>query len=80
MQLYVCMVGLHALPCRWYATDPDLSCISPDDAQKWTEHFAALSYGDSLFSLALSPFLSKLSSEHVQVRQHKPLTDKMVHL
>ena len=55
------------LLCRWYAGQPDLSGILPDDAARWTEHFAALSYGDPLFSLALSPLLSTHSPPRVQV-------------
>lgn len=59
----------HACPCRWYADQPDIASILPDDAQRWTEHFAALSYGDPLFSLALSPLLSRHSPLPVQVVQ-----------
>ncbi|KAL3155979.1 hypothetical protein ABBQ32_012970 [Trebouxia sp. C0010 RCD-2024] len=60
--------SLAALLHRWYAEQPDLSGLLPDDAQRWTEHFAALSYGDPLFSLALSPLLSTQSPVPVQVR------------
>ncbi|KAL3145854.1 hypothetical protein ABBQ38_015223 [Trebouxia sp. C0009 RCD-2024] len=60
--------SLAALLHRWYAEQPDLSGLLPDDAQRWTEHFAALSYGDPLFSLALSPLLSTQSPVPVQAR------------
>lgn len=63
------LVLKHMRVRRWYADQPDLLSILPDDAQRWTEHFAALSYGDPLFSLALSPLLSRHSPLRVQVVQ-----------
>ncbi|KAA6423692.1 MAG: hypothetical protein FRX49_06263 [Trebouxia sp. A1-2] len=70
-----------ALMQRWSQKQPDLSSISPDDAQKWTEHFAAVSYGDPLFALALSSLLSHCSACEVQVIVLQTLADeKCLHL
>ena len=55
--------------CRWCQGQPDLSEISSDDAQKWAEHFTAVSFGDPLFALALAPLLSRYSSSATKVRQ-----------
>ncbi|KAL0037871.1 hypothetical protein WJX79_003110 [Trebouxia sp. C0005] len=65
-----------ALMQRWSQKQPDLSSISPDDAQKWTEHFAAVSYGDPLFALALSSLLSHCSACEVQVIVLQTLADE----
>lgn len=44
-----------------------LASIMQEDAVKWTESFAADSFGDSLFAMALSPLTSSSVSAPVKV-------------
>lgn len=53
--------------CRLQGEGVSLADVIQEDALKWTESFAADSFGDSLFALALSPLTGSSVSAPVKV-------------